>query len=211
MQSHYIRHKLTALKRFQTLSRHFAMSSTTHGPISPTLSVPEGAEIATLAAGCFWGTEHMYRKHFGSEKGLIDAKVGYTGGSVADPTYKAVCAHGTGHAEALQITYDPKTVSFDTLLDFFYRMHDPTTLNSQGPDVGTQYRSAVFYHTPEQKKTAEEVQERLQNTFYKNPIVTEIVPIDTFWDAETYHQLYLDNNPSGYACPTHFLRTKPEL
>jgi peptide-methionine (S)-S-oxide reductase len=197
-----------------TLFRPFTQSlrmSTTHGSVSPTLKVPEGAEIATVAAGCFWGTEHIYRKYFDNGKGLIDAKVGYTGGQTTDPTYKAVCSSGTGHAEALQFSYDPKTVSFDTLIDFFYRMHDPTTLNAQGPDVGTQYRSAIFYHSPEQKKTAEEVQERLQKNFYKNKIVTEIIPIDTFWDAETYHQLYLDNNPSGYACPTHFLREKPEL
>ncbi|KAK9380842.1 peptide methionine sulfoxide reductase MsrA [Kockiozyma suomiensis] len=183
---------------------------TAAGPISPTMAVPDGAEVATIAAGCFWGVEHIYRKHFADGKGLLDCRVGYSGGSVKSPSYREVCGAQTGHAEALQIVFDPKIVSYDTLLDFFFRMHDPTQFNQQGPDRGPQYRSVIFYHSDEQKNTAEEVKERLQKSFYPgSPIATQIVPIETFWDAETYHQLYLHKNPYGYECPTHFLRTTP--
>ncbi|KAK9470318.1 peptide methionine sulfoxide reductase MsrA [Dipodascopsis tothii] len=179
-------------------------------PVSPTIKHPGTAEIMTVAAGCFWGVEHIYRKHFGNGKGLIDAKVGYCGGSRVNPSYREVCSSETGHAEALQISFDPTVVSYDTLIDFFFRMHDPTQSNRQGPDVGSQYRTAIFFHTPEQEQIAKTVKERLQKSFYPgHPIVTEIVPMGTFWDAETYHQLYLHNNPSGYECPTHFLRTTP--
>ncbi|CAN6626094.1 peptide methionine sulfoxide reductase [Trichomonascus vanleenenianus] len=181
-----------------------------HGPVSPELVVPAGAQLATFAAGCFWGTEHMFRQHFGDGKGLIDAKVGYTGGSVANPDYKQVCSHSTGHAEALQISFDPKIVTYETLVDFFFKMHDPTTADQQGPDVGPQYRSGIFTHSDEQNKIAHSVKDHLQETWYIKKITTKIEPIDTFWDAETYHQLYLDKNPTGYACPSHFLRTKPE-
>lgn len=118
----------------------------------------------------------------------------------------------TTDAEALQLSYDPKIVSYDTLVDFFFRMHDPTTVNQQGPDIGDQYRSAVFVHNDEQKSVAEKVKERMQKDFYpKNKIVTTIEPIHEFWDAEAYHQKYLYNNPTGYACPSHFLRTKPQI
>ncbi|KAK9465875.1 peptide methionine sulfoxide reductase MsrA [Lipomyces arxii] len=182
---------------------------TSAGPISATLTVPEGTEVATVAAGCFWGVEHIYRQYFGNGKGLLDARVGYSGGSKENPTYKEVCGADTGHAESLQILFDPKIVSYDTLIDFFFRMHDPTTMNRQGPDRGPQYRSAIFYHSDEQKKTAEEVKQRLQKNFYTEKIVTELIPIGVFWDAEQYHQLYLDKNPYGYECPTHFLRTTP--
>lgn len=157
------------------------------------------------------GVENIYRKHY-QNKGLIDARVGYSGGSVTNPDYKSVCSSTTGHAEALQLSFDPKKVSYDELIDFFYRMHDPTTLNSQGPDVGTQYRSAVFTHTEDQAQISSEVKDRVQKKFYpKSKIVSEIVPITVFWDAEQYHQLYLDRNPSGYECPSHFVRTTPQL
>ncbi|KAK9366945.1 peptide methionine sulfoxide reductase MsrA [Lipomyces kononenkoae] len=181
------------------------------GPLSHTMTLPDNAEIATLAAGCFWGVEHMYRKYFGNGKGLLDARVGYTGGSTSSPNYREVCTDTTGHAEALQIVFDPKVVSYETLIDFFFKMHDPTTTDRQGPDRGSQYRSAIFYHSDEQRLVAEDVKEKLQKTFYKsNSIVTQIVPIENFWDAETYHQLYLVKNPYGYECPTHYLRTSAE-
>lgn len=199
---------LNSLSRFLAFSTMSEFKSPP-GAVAPSLKTPEGSQVATVAAGCFWGVEHMYRKHFGNGKGLIDARVGYTGGNQSNPDYKQVCTSSTGHAEALQVSFDPKLVGYDTLIDFFFRMHDPTTLNSQGPDVGTQYRSGVFYHDDKQKSIAEDVKNKMQKEFYKTEIVTEIVPIDLFWDAEQYHQLYLDNNPEGYACPSHFLREKP--
>ncbi|ORZ12248.1 reductase [Absidia repens] len=160
-------------------------------------------EIATFAAGCFWGTEHIYNKHF---KG-IETKVGYTGGSVEDPRYEQVKKGSTDHAEALEIKFDPAQISYESLVEFFYKMHDPTTLNYQGPDVGSQYRSAIFYHSPEQKQVIDKVTTQVQKEHYPNqPIVTEIVPFQSFHDAEKYHQFYLERNPDGYACPTHYLR-----
>lgn len=150
----------------------------------------------------------MYRKYF-AQRGLIDCRVGYCGGSLTSPDYDSVCSGATGHAEAAQISFDPAKVSYSELVDFFFRMHDPTTKNRQGPDSGTQYRSAIFYHNEAQKLTAQKEKERLQKTFYQDKIVTEIVPITQFWDAEKYHQLYLERNPGGYECPSHFLRTKP--
>ncbi|KAJ8102630.1 peptide methionine sulfoxide reductase MsrA [Lipomyces tetrasporus] len=185
-------------------------ASAVGGPLSPTMSVPEGAEVATIAAGCFWGVEHIYRKYFANGKGLLDARVGYSGGTTSSPNYREVCSDTTGHAEALQIVFDPKLVSYETLIDFFFRMHDPTTVNRQGPDRGGQYRSAIFYHSDEQRQIAEDVKQRLQKTFYtSDPIATQIVAVENFWDAETYHQLYLVKNPYGYECPTHYLRTTP--
>ncbi|EPB86693.1 Peptide methionine sulfoxide reductase [Mucor circinelloides] len=162
-------------------------------------------EKATFAAGCFWGVEHLYVKHF--KQYDIKTKVGYIGGDTKDPSYRAVCSGSTNHAEALEIDFDPKKVSYETLVEFFYRMHDPTTVNAQGPDRGTQYRSAIFYHSPEQKTIAEKVTAEVQEKHYKGKkIVTEIIPAGIFYDAETYHQKYLDKNPGGYECPTHFLR-----
>ncbi|KAG0736439.1 hypothetical protein G6F57_009052 [Rhizopus arrhizus] len=163
------------------------------------------AEKATFAAGCFWGVEHLYKKHF--QQFGIHTKVGYIGGNTTDPDYRKVCSGTTNHAEALEVEFNPKKVSYDTLVEFFYRMHDPTTANAQGPDVGTQYRSAIFYHSDEQKSIAERVTSEVQEKHYKGrKIVTEIVPAGKFYDAETYHQEYLDKNPNGYECPTHFLR-----
>lgn len=151
----------------------------------------------------------MYRKHF-LQKGLIDCRVGYCGGDLDTPDYSSVCSGRTGHAEAAQLSFDPSQVSYKELVNFFFRMHDPTTKNRQGPDRGTQYRSAIFYHSESQKEIAQQEKEIIQKTFYPNHrIVTEILPIQKFWDAEKYHQLYLEKNPSGYECPSHFLRTKP--
>ena len=141
---------------------------------------------ATFAAGCFWGVEASFR----ALPGVLDAQVGYTGGTLRNPTYHDVCTDRTGHAEALEITFDPAKISYEKLLDHFWQMHDPTTPNRQGPDFGTQYRSAIFFHTPEQEQLARASRERWQKRF-RQPIVTEIVPASTFYRAEEYHQRYL--------------------
>jgi peptide-methionine (S)-S-oxide reductase len=144
---------------------------------------------ATFGAGCFWGVEAAFRQI----KGVSDAAVGYTGGTLADPTYEDVCTDRTGHAEVVQVEYDPAVVSYDDLLNVFWEMHDPTTRNRQGPDVGSQYRSAIFYHSPEQKAAAEASRERQEHSGrYRRPIVTEIVPAAQFYPAEEYHQRYLE-------------------
>jgi peptide-methionine (S)-S-oxide reductase len=114
-------------------------------------------------------------------------------------------------AEALQVVYDPEKVSYRTLLEFFYKMHDPTTANSQGPDIGSQYRSAIFFHSPEQEKEAKDITDKVNKEWWKGKVVTEVLPAGEWWDAEVYHQLYLDKNPSGYECPSHFLRKFPPL
>jgi peptide-methionine (S)-S-oxide reductase len=146
-------------------------------------------ERATFAAGCFWGVEETFRK----VKGVAGTTVGYTGGTLANPTYEAVCSHTTGHAEAIEVQYDPAEVSYDELLEIFWGLHDPTQLNRQGPDVGSQYRSAIFVHSPEQDKAARASKERLeQSGRHRRPIVTEIVPAATFWPAEDYHQRYFE-------------------
>ncbi|KAI3398861.1 hypothetical protein diail_8370 [Diaporthe ilicicola] len=173
-------------------------------------AIPEGAHKATVAAGCFWGVEHIYRKHFG-DKGLYDARVGYIGGDTKSPTYRAVCSGSTGHAEATQIVYDPKRITYRELLEFFYRIHDPTTRNRQGNDAGTQYRSGIFFHDAEQERVAREVTAAANEQWYSGKITTEVLAAGQWWDAEDYHQLYLDKNPFGYQCPTHFLRDLPPL
>ena len=146
-------------------------------------------ELATFGAGCFWGVEVTFR----NTPGVKNALVGYLGGTLANPTYKDVCTGRTGHAEVVQVEYDPAEVSYDKLLDVFWANHNPTTLNRQGPDVGTQYRSAIFYHTPGQKKLAEESKARLgASGRFRNPIVTEITAASTFYPAEDYHQRYLE-------------------
>ncbi|GME46924.1 Peptide methionine sulfoxide reductase MsrA [Neofusicoccum parvum] len=165
---------------------------------------------ATIAAGCFWGVEHTYRKSF-SNKGLIDARVGYIGGDTKNPNYRQVCGGDTGHAEGLQITFDPEKVTYRQLIEYLYTIHDPTQLNHQGPDRGTQYRSAIFFHSPEQEAIAKDVTERANKEWWSGKIVTQLVPAGEWYDAETYHQLYLDKNPGGYECPTHFIRKLPPL
>jgi len=146
-------------------------------------------QIATFAAGCFWGVEAEFRK----VPGVIDAVAGYTGGALDHPSYRQVCTGRTGHAEAVQVVYDPSRVSYDELLDVFWSCHDPTTPNRQGPDVGTQYRSAIFFHTPEQEKAARASKDRLSKSgHFRDPVVTEITPASTFWRAEEYHQCYFD-------------------
>ncbi len=152
---------------------------------------------ATFAAGCFWGVESMFRQI----KGVISTSVGYTGGKMENPTYKDVCSDKTGHAEAVEVIYDPSQVSYEKLLEVFWDNHDPTTLNRQGPDFGTQYRSAIFYHTPEQEKAAIASKEALDKSGkFKRPIVTEIVPASEYYRAEEYHQQYYEKRGMAPAC-----------
>jgi peptide-methionine (S)-S-oxide reductase len=144
---------------------------------------------ATFAAGCFWGVEATFRQL----PGVISTRVGYTGGSIPNPTYKLVCMDTTGHAEAVEIDYDPAKLSYDQLLDVFWENHDPTQLNRQGPDWGKQYRSAIFFHTPEQEAAAKASKEKLDKSHrFSKPVVTQIVPAETFFEAEDYHQQYLE-------------------
>jgi peptide methionine sulfoxide reductase msrA/msrB len=158
-------------------------------------------ETAILAGGCFWGMEEIIRKI----PGVITTTVGYSGGTGKDPTYEDVCTGTTGHAEAVQIVFDPARISYETLLDYFFRMHDPTTLNQQHNDIGTQYRSAIFYTSQEQKETAERVKARWEKSGkFKRPITTEITAASPFYPAEDYHQKYLVKHPGGYTC--HVLR-----
>lgn len=146
-------------------------------------------EKATFGAGCFWGVETTFRQ----VEGVTSTAVGYMGGSLKNPTYQDVCTDRTGHAEVVQVEYDPSKVSYDELLNVFWENHDPTTLNCQGPDVGTQYRSVIFFHTPQQEAKAKASKERLQATGkYRGSIVTEVVPAAEFWRAEEYHQQYLE-------------------
>jgi peptide-methionine (S)-S-oxide reductase len=144
---------------------------------------------ATFAAGCFWGVEATFRQL----PGVISTRVGYTGGQTANPSYKDVCTDRTGHAEAVEIEYDPAKLSYDKLLEVFWENHDPTQLNRQGPDWGTQYRSAIFFHTPEQESAAKVSKEQLEKSRrFSKPIVTQIVPAVEFFEAEDYHQQYLE-------------------
>jgi peptide-methionine (S)-S-oxide reductase len=155
---------------------------------------PEGSARATFAAGCFWGVEAAFREL----DGVLDVTVGYTGGATPDPTYELVCGGATGHAEAVEVTFDPAVVSYRQLLDTFWHIHNPTTLNRQGWDLGSQYRSAIFFHEPEQERLALATRDLEQASLVK-PIVTEIVPATTFYRAEEYHQRYFER--SGYtAC-----------
>jgi peptide-methionine (S)-S-oxide reductase len=166
-----------------------AITNNTNKIMSTTPSA--NTDTATLANGCFWCTEAIFEEL----DGVISATSGYTGGKVDNPTYKQVCSGQTGHAECLQIVYDPKKISFDELLEVFWETHDPTTLNQQGADVGTQYRSGVFYHNEEQKQKAEKYKAELDKSgAFDKPIVTEITPFTKFYPAEDYHQQYFENN-----------------
>ena len=159
-------------------------------------------EVAILAGGCFWGVEEILR----AVPGVLDTDVGYTGGWLEHPRYDDTHDSASGHAEAVRIVFDPTVLSYASLLeDWFFRLHDPTTLNRQGNDVGTQYRSAIFYTTPAQRATAEQVTARVaQSGLWKRPITTEIAPEATWWTAEGIHQDYLRKNPGGYTC--HWMR-----
>ncbi len=156
-----------------------------------------GREIATLGGGCFWCTEAIFDELRGIEK----VESGYSGGTVPDPSYEDVCTGNTGHAESIQVTFDPKQISFKEILQIFFTMHDPTTLNRQGADVGTQYRSVIFYHSPEQERVAKEVIiETNAAKIWKKPIVTEVAPFKAFFKAENYHQKYFENNTRQPYC-----------
>jgi peptide-methionine (S)-S-oxide reductase len=158
---------------------------------------PAGKEVATLAGGCFWCLEAVYDRL----KGVESVESGYMGGHTVNPTYQAVCSGETGHAEVVRITYDPKVVSYRDLLDVFFVIHDPTTLNRQGNDEGTQYRSAIYYHSPEQRRIAEQAISELEaQQLYDDPIVTEVTPAVDFYVAEGYHQEYFERNPEQAYC-----------
>jgi peptide methionine sulfoxide reductase msrA/msrB len=181
-----------------------APSTTDESTTRPTekdTAVETTSATATLAAGCFWGVESLFR----DIPGVLETAVGYTGGTAEAPSYEQVCSGTTGHAEALQITYDPSQVSYEAILRYFFRLHDPTTLNRQHNDVGTQYRSAIFYHDDEQRHIAERVKEEENRSgTWSDPVVTQIAAATAFHDAESYHQDYLVKNPDGYNC--HILR-----
>lgn len=154
-------------------------------------------ETATLAGGCFWCLEAVFEQL----EGVVRVQSGYAGGHVPDPTYQQVCGGRTGHAEVVQVTFDPDTLSFRELLEVFFTIHDPTTLNRQGPDVGTQYRSAIFHHSDGQKATAESVIADIDATgIWDAPVVTEIAPLDAFFEAEEYHREYYRRNPTQAYC-----------
>ena len=152
-------------------------------------------ERATFGAGCFWGVEYVYRR----VPGVVDVKVGYAGGRVPNPTYEQVCYENTGHAEVTQVAFDPQKVSYEQLVEIFWAMHDPTQVNRQGPDVGDQYRSAIYTHSDEQKAAAQSSLEQAQSRF-KRPIATQIEPLDGFYEAEDYHQDYYDKKGSTPYC-----------
>jgi peptide-methionine (S)-S-oxide reductase len=157
----------------------------------------ERCDVATVAGGCFWCLETVFERLRGVERVVS----GYTGGTVPHPSYEAVCSGTTGHAEAVQITFDPAVISYRQLLEIFFAFHDPTTPNRQGADVGTQYRSAIFYHSPDQEQSAREVIASLEaERIWPAPIVTEVVPLETFYPAEAYHQSYYQRNPAQAYC-----------
>lgn len=162
-----------------------------------TSHLVKAKEIATLGGGCFWCLEAVYDEL----KGVDEVVSGYSGGTVPDPSYETVCTGTTGHAEVVQVTFDPNVITYKEILEVFFAIHDPTTLNRQGPDVGTQYRSAIFYHTPEQKTTAEHVIAELEAAHvWDNPIVTELKPFEKFYPAEGYHEEYFRRNPGQPYC-----------
>ncbi|WP_460910507.1 peptide-methionine (S)-S-oxide reductase MsrA [Spirosoma areae] len=162
-----------------------------------TTNQPANLAKATFGTGCFWCTEALYE----SLDGVLSAVSGYEGGQKPNPTYNEVCTGTTGHAECVEVTYDPTKITYQELLEAFFRSHDPTTLNRQGADVGTQYRSVIFYHTDEQKRLAETAKNELNKSgAYADPIVTEISPAETFYEAEAYHQSYFATNPNQGYC-----------
>lgn len=163
-----------------------------------------GEEKATFGAGCFWGVEYVFRR----VPGVVGTEVGYSGGTTPNPTYREVCSHTTGHAEVCQVTFDPQRVTYDQLLEVFWAMHDPTQVDRQGPDVGDQYRSCIFTHSPEQQRAAEASRERAQARFDRR-IATEVRPLTAFYPAEAYHQAYYEktgHEPYCHVVPTQVLQ-----
>ncbi len=181
--------------------RHFSLPLTQKSSPSKTITMNSNETTIVLAGGCFWGVEELFRK----EPGVTKTRVGYSGGSTENPTYETVKTGTTGHAEALEITFDPTQTSYKNLFHFFFSIHDPTTLNRQGNDKGSQYRSAIFYQNEDEKKAAINVIAEVKaQGLWKDPIVTEVIPFSGFYSAEAYHQDYLQKNPGGYTC--HFKR-----
>jgi peptide-methionine (S)-S-oxide reductase len=179
---------------------------------APATAVPatkESAKVktekATFGAGCFWGVE----AEFARVPGVVSTAVGYCGGKTKNPTYKEVCTDETGHAEVIEIDFDPTKVSYEQLVDIFWELHDPTTLNRQGPDVGTQYRSVIFFHAPEQERIAKASKEKLDKSgVFRGPIVTQIVPAQPFYRAEEYHQKYFEKKGIAASCHMRTPRKK---
>jgi methionine-S-sulfoxide reductase len=170
-------------------------------PAPPTMTAPTSTETATLAAGCFWGTEEFFRK----VPGVLETKVGYTGGHLKNPTYEDTSSGKSGHAESLELKFDPAKVSYAELLTLFFKMHDPTTANRQGNDVGSQYRSAIFFHGEKQKEVALELMRKIEKSgAWHAKLTTELAPAGVFYPAEEYHQRYLIKHPGGY--DNHYLR-----
>ena len=179
-------------------------AETTSSATKP-MTTPPKLEKATFGAGCFWGVEYQYRKI----PGVLEAYCGYSGGKTERPTYREVCQHDTGHAEVIEVTFDPAKVSYRQLVEYFFRMHNPTQVDRQGPDVGDQYRSVIFYHSPEQKKVAEEVKAALTAAKkYDEPIATKVEPAQPFWKAEEYHQRYYEKKGGRPYC--HLVEYAPE-
>ncbi|TNE61796.1 MAG: peptide-methionine (S)-S-oxide reductase [Bacteroidetes bacterium] len=180
-----------------TAKNEATMSDTTNSTATSEGMTPDSnkLEVATLGGGCFWCIEAVYQEL----NGVIKVESGYAGGHVANPTYKEVCTGTTGHAEVAQISFDPTVVTFEEILEVFFTVHDPTTLNRQGNDVGTQYRSAIYYHSPQQKTIAEAAKSAASE-IWDDPIVTEIAPLDKFYKAEAYHQNYYKDNPYQPYC-----------
>ncbi|KAH9171906.1 peptide methionine sulfoxide reductase [Lactarius sanguifluus] len=202
---------LTRLLAISPLSLFTKTPYVSQNSRSMSSSVPQ-SQVAIFAAGCFWGVEHVFLTQWPikDDKGILKTAVGYTGGhaDVSNPTYRQVCSGDTNHAEALRIEFDPSKVTYAELVEYFYRTHDPTTLNSQGPDRGTQYRSAIFFNNPEQEAVARRVTKEVQEKHFTpkgQKIATTIEAAAPWYDAEEYHQEYLFRNPSGYQCPTHKL------
>lgn len=199
---------MKSLINFMTFSILFAVSASFAQPQNSKSSEQktpqkneQKLETATFAAGCFWGTEEFFRKI----PGVVETRVGFTGGTTKNVKYEDTHDGHTGHAESVELKFDPAKVSYEALLDLFFKMHDPTTLNQQGGDVGTQYRSAIFYHSEKQKNEATAFKEKVQKSnAWKNKIQTEISAAKDFWPAEEYHQKYLVKNPGGY--DNHYLR-----
>jgi peptide-methionine (S)-S-oxide reductase len=181
----------------QNAEKNMNTNTNTNTAASITNASSAATDTATFGTGCFWCTEAVFQQL----EGVLKVTSGYSGGNVANPTYKEVCTGTTGHAEVVQIVYDPSRISFDELLEVFWQTHDPTTLNRQGNDVGTQYRSAIFYHNAEQKQKAEQYKAALDKSgAWDKPIVTEITPYKNFYVAENYHQDYYDNNGTAPYC-----------
>jgi peptide-methionine (S)-S-oxide reductase len=170
--------------------------NTSSAPLDQTISPNTTVEVATFGAGCFWCVEAVFQEL----QGVLKVESGYMGGSTEDPSYREVCSGTTGHAEVARITFDPSVISYEELLEVLWTTHDPTTLNRQGADVGTQYRSAIFYYSEEQKQKAEDSKAKVAPTIWDKPIVTEIVPADKFYSAEDYHQNYYANNQNAGYC-----------